>query len=278
MTRFLHKKIALSALLFALLLSLMPSCTTVPISGRQQFTMIPQRNMVSMGGEQYEAFLEEHEVIEDTEEAAMVERVGQNLAAAVTEYFSRAGMAGQAVNFDWEFNLIKEDTINAWCLPGGKITVYAGILPVTKTETGLAVVMAHEIAHAVAQHGNERMTQSLLLQVGGVALNEALENKPQATRNLWQNIYGYGSTYGVIYPYSRMHEKEADRLGLRFMAMAGYNPEKAVDFWQRMKKEKDASSPPAFLSTHPTDDQRIEYVRQYIPSVMPYYQATSDTD
>ena len=278
MIRFLYKHISVSALLIALTLSLIPSCTTVPISGRQQFTMIPQRNMVSIGEEQYESFLEEHEIIEDTKEAEMVKRVGQRLATAVTEYFTQAGMTEQAVNFDWEFNLIKEYTINAWCLPGGKIAVYSGILPITKTETGLSVVMAHEIAHAVAQHGNERMTQALLLQFGGIALSEALESKTQATKNLWQNIYGYGSTYGLIYPYSRRHEKEADRLGLRFMAMAGYNPEKAVDFWQRMKKEKDGSSPPALLSTHPADDQRIEHIKKYIPSVMPHYKESANND
>jgi len=166
---------------------------------------------------------------------------------------------------------VEDKEVNAWCMPGGKVVVYSGILPVTQGEAGLAVVMAHEIAHAVAEHGNERMSQGLLAQFGGMALSEALSARPEATQNLWMTAYGVGAQYGAMLPYSRLQENEADHLGLIFMAMAGYDPNEAVTLWQRMATQKGGTAPPEFLSTHPSDAARIENIRRLIPEAMRYY-------
>jgi predicted Zn-dependent protease len=160
--------------------------------------------------------------------------------------------------------------VNAWCMPGGKVVVYTGILPVTKNENGLAVVMGHEIAHAIAEHGNERMSQELLRQAGGVALTVALKDNPEETRNLWLAAYGLGSEVGVMLPFSRLHESEADHLGLIFMAMAGYDPREAPDFWTRMA-EAGGQKPPEFLSTHPSDETRISSLNNWMPEALKYY-------
>jgi predicted Zn-dependent protease len=179
-------------------------------------------------------------------------------------------LAYKLEGYEWEFNLIEDSLVNAWAMPGGKVVVYTGILPICRDENGLAVVMGHEIAHAIAGHGGERMSQGLLVQMGGIAINEALKNKPEETRNLFMTAYGVGATVGVMLPYSRLHENEADHLGLIFMAMAGYNPNHAVDFWGRMAQEGGAK-PPEFLSTHPSDETRVKNLRDLIPEAMQYY-------
>jgi predicted Zn-dependent protease len=203
----------------------------------------------------------------------MVRRVGNDFRGAVEKYYAQIGRPNDLDGYQWEFNLIEDSLINAWCMPGGKVVVYTGILPVAEDETGLAVVMGHEIAHAIANHGNERMSQGLLATIGQVALSEALKEKPEETRNLFLTAYGAGAQVGVLLPFSRLHESEADHLGLIFMAMAGYNPQGAVDFWQRMANLKKSGGPPEFLSTHPSDDKRIDNIRQLIPEAMQYYQA-----
>ena len=180
-------------------------------------------------------------------------------------------MANQLQGFVWEFNLVESDEVNAWCMPGGKVVVYTGILPITQDETGLAVVMGHEIAHAVANHGSERMSHALITQMGGMALNKALENKPEQTRNLWMGAFGLGAQFGYMLPFSRTHEKEADHLGLIFMAIAGYNPEKAVEFWERMAQMSQGNAPPEFMSTHPSDATRIREIKAHLPEAMLYY-------
>ncbi len=258
-------------LLFFLILLILAACTTVPITGRQQLSLIPGDTMLSMSYQQYDAFLEEHELSDNRADTEMVKEVGRNIAAAVETYFKQNGMANRLDNYDWEFRLVKDDAVNAWCMPGGKVVVYTGILPVAKDKAGLAVVMGHEIAHAVADHGNERMSQGMLVQFGGVALSEAMRTKPAFTQQLWMAAYGAGAQVGMLLPYSRLHEKEADRLGLVFMAMAGYDPREAADFWQRMASEKDGKSPPEFLSTHPADDKRIANIRSMLPEAMRYY-------
>jgi predicted Zn-dependent protease len=180
-------------------------------------------------------------------------------------------MASEIKNYKWEFNLIESEEVNAWCMPGGKVVFYTGILPVTQTEAGIAVVMGHEIAHAVAEHGNERMSQSLIAELGGIALSEAVKNEPAQTQQLWFAAYGLGATVGVLLPFSRTQESESDRLGLIFMAMAGYNPQEAVNFWKRMAAQKGGNAPPEFLSTHPADETRIKDLQNEIPEAMKYY-------
>jgi predicted Zn-dependent protease len=226
--------------------------------------------MLSMSLQQYDTFLKEHKLSTNKEQTETVKRVGAKIADAVERYFASSGMSAQVSGYKWEFNLVEDKQVNAWCMPGGKVVVYTGILPVTKNDAGLAVVMAHEIAHAVARHGNERMSQGLLAQFGGMALAEALSAKPAATQQLWMNVYGVGAQYGAIMPYGRLQESEADHLGLIFMAMAGYDPNEALGFWQRMSAQK-TGQVPEFLSTHPSDQTRIDNIRRLIPEAMKYY-------
>ncbi|MFP3981505.1 MAG: M48 family metallopeptidase [Desulfobacterales bacterium] len=259
------------AMIFGAACLLIAACTTVPITGRQQLSLIPGDTMLSMSYQQYDAFLDEHELSDNRADTEMVREVGRDIANAVEAYFKQNGMEKRLDNYDWEFRLVADDAVNAWCMPGGKVVVYTGILPVAKGKAGLAVVMGHEIAHAVADHGNERMSQGMLVQFGSVALSEAMKTKPALTQQLWMAAYGAGAQVGMLLPYSRLHEKEADRLGLIFMAMAGYDPREAADFWQRMAAEKDGKSPPEFLSTHPADDKRIANIRSMLPEAMRYY-------
>jgi len=252
-------------------LLVLTACSTVPITGRSQLNLIPGSSMMSMSYQQYDTFLKEHKLSADKEQTAMVKRVGARLQDAVERYFKAGSMSGFLADYRWEFNLVEDKQVNAWCMPGGKVVVYTGILPLTKGDAGLAVVVGHEIAHAVAQHGNERMSQELLSQFGGAALGEALASRPEATKQLWMTMYGVGVQYGAIMPYSRLQESEADRLGLIFMAMAGYDPNEAIAFWQRMAAQKGGQSPPEFLSTHPSDATRIENIRRLIPEASRYY-------
>ena len=251
---------------------LLPACSSVPITGRSRLNFIPDSEMFAMSYSQYDDFLQNHEISDDEESARMVQRVGTRIKDSVQRYFRQQGREEYLDGYEWEFNLIESEDVNAWAMPGGKVVVYEGILPVTKTETGLAVVMGHEVAHAVAQHGSERMSQVLLAQLGGMALSEALESKPEQTRSLWMSAYGLGAQVGVILPFSRTHESEADHMGLIFMAMAGYDPRESVDFWRRMA-DKGGPSPPEFLSTHPADDTRIRNLEELIPEAMKYYEA-----
>lgn len=247
------------------------ACSTVPITGRQQLNLLPKQTMLSMSLQQYDQFLKENQLSRNQAQTLMVKQVGEKIQRAVEQYFAQNNMAGALSDYAWEFNLVENDQINAWCMPGGKVVVYTGILPLTQDEAGLAVVMGHEIAHAVAQHGNERMSQGLLAQMGGVALSVALEQEPETTRQLWMAAYGLGAQYGLMLPYSRLHENEADQLGLIFMAMAGYDPHAAVAFWQRMAAEKGGQAPPEFLSTHPSDKNRIKNIQSLMPEAMKYY-------
>ncbi len=260
-------KIYISIFLLALLVYY---CSTVPITGRKQLSLIPASEINALSFQQYGEFLKQSKLSEDKEAVSMVRRVGINIQKAVEDYFAKNNMMNQLQGYQWEFNLVESEEINAWCMPGGKVVVYTGILPVTKDETGLAVVMGHEIAHAVAQHGAERMSHGLLQQLGGMALSVALQNEPETTRNIFLAAYGIGSTVGAILPFSRTHESEADRMGLVFMAMAGYNPEAAIDFWTRMSQSGGAK-PPEWLSTHPSDETRISDIRKYLPEALQYY-------
>jgi predicted Zn-dependent protease len=227
--------------------------------------------MMSMSYQQYDDFLKSNKLSTNAQQTQMVKSVGTKIKTAVEAYFRQQGMSSELNGYSWEFNLVESPEANAWCMPGGKVVFYTGILPITKDETGLAVVMGHEVAHAIAEHGNERMSQALLTDMGEVALAVALQEKPEQTQQLWMTAYGIGSQVGVMLPFSRLHESEADRLGLIFMAMAGYDPNKAVDFWQRMAEMKNGQAPPEFLSTHPSDDTRIRQIRERLPEAMKYY-------
>jgi predicted Zn-dependent protease len=222
-----------------------------------------------MSAGQYDEFLTTHQLSENAEQTAMVKRVGVRIQGAVERYFSENNLSHQLANYNWEFNLVEDSLINAWCMPGGKVVIYTGILPVCRDETGLAVVMGHEIAHAIANHGNERVSQGLLVQLGGLALSEALKEKPEETQTLFMAAFGIGSSVGVLLPYSRLHESEADRLGLIFMAKAGYDPNAAVEFWKRMSAGKEGA-PPEFLSTHPSDETRVRQLKERIPEALQY--------
>lgn len=262
----LNQLIALTAIL-----SLLIACSTVPVTGRKQLNIIPESQINAMSFEQYDQFLSEHKLSDNMEQIAMVKKVGANIQQAVEKYFADKGMSSEIQNYRWEFNLVEDSLVNAWCMPGGKVVFYTGILPICQNEAGIAVVMGHEIAHAIAEHGSERMSQGLIAQFGGMALAKALEDKPQETQNLFMTAYGIGAVVGVMLPYSRLHESEADHLGLIFMAMAGYNPNEAVTFWQRMAENKGGGAPPEFLSTHPSDETRIRKIHELIPEAMTYY-------
>jgi predicted Zn-dependent protease len=259
------------SLVLSLLLSLFLSCQTVPITGRQQLSLLPEDTVLSMSFNSYKEFMGKHKVIRDTEDARMVRRAGQRIERAVERYFSAHGMSEQLRHYQWEFNLVEDKEANAWCMPGGKVVVYTGILPATKDETGLAVVLGHEISHAVANHGDERMSQGLIAQMGGIALSAALSQQPRETNDLFLAAYGIGVQVGALLPYSRLHESEADRLGLIFMAMAGYDPHAAVEFWKRMAASKKGGAPPEWLSTHPADATRIKSIEEHLPEAMKYY-------
>jgi predicted Zn-dependent protease len=247
------------------------SCSTVAITGRKQLNIIPDSEMLSMSFQQYDEFIRTNKLSADANNSNMVKRVGFNVQNAVQRYFTENKMTDRLNGYNWEFNLVESNDVNAWCMPGGKVVVYTGILPLTQDESGLAVVMGHEIAHAIAEHGNERMSQILLTQLGGLALSEALSSQPQQTRDLWLGVYGLGAQVGVLLPYSRTHESEADRLGLVFMSMAGYDPNVAISFWERMAAQKQGQAPPEFLSTHPSDKTRIEDIKKNLPEAMKYF-------
>jgi predicted Zn-dependent protease len=266
----------LNASTFLILVALMffaASCSKVPLTGRNQVNLLPESSMVEMSLTSYDQFLDSNKVSKNQQQTAMVKRVGSNIATAVEKYLKDNGYGSYLQYFKWEFNLVESDVPNAWCMPGGKVVVYSGILPLTQSETGLAVVMGHEVAHAVARHGNERMSHAMMVQMGGVALGEAIKSKPNETQTIFSAAYGIGSQVGVMLPFSRQHEYEADKMGLIFMSIAGYNPKEAVAFWQRMSEKAGGQKPPEFLSTHPVDTKRIAALNEIMPEALKYYQS-----
>ena len=250
------------------------ACSKNPITGRSQAHLVSESELQAMATQQYQQFLSENRVVAASadRDAEMVRRVGQRVANAVTKYFNQQGQADALAGYHWEFNLVQNKEANAWCMPGGKVVVYTGLLPITQNEAALAMVMGHEISHAVLQHGNERMSQGLIQQLGGVALSVAVSNQPAETQNLFLNAYGVGSQVGVLLPFSRKQELEADHYGMIFGAMAGYNPREAIALWQRMEKASNGQAPPEFLSTHPAASNRIAQLEKYLPEALKYYQ------
>ena len=254
--------------MFAMTLVLV-SCSKVPITNRNQMNLLPESEMVSMALTSYQDFLKTNPPVLNTKESAMVKSIGSKIQNAVGTFLNQNKMGDRVAGYNWEFNLVNSKEVNAWCMPGGKVVVYSGILPVTQDETSLAIVMGHEIAHAVARHGNERMSQEMIQQLGGMALDVALREKSEMTRNIFLTSYGVGSTLGML-AYSRTQETEADKLGLIFAAMAGYDPNQAITFWQRMAAQG-GTKPPEFLSTHPSDATRIKTLKDFMPEAMKYY-------
>jgi predicted Zn-dependent protease len=247
------------------------ACATVPLTERKTLRLIPDSELVSLSFQQYSEVLKKSKLSNDPVKVHMVRRVGERIARASEEFLRESKLESDIKNYKWEFSLIEDDkVVNAWCMPGGKVAVYTGILPLTQDDTGLAVVMGHEVAHAMAKHGNERMSEALLVQLGGASLSLALSKEPALTQQIFMGAYGVGTQVGFMLPYSRVHESEADRIGLVLMAKAGYDPREAIPFWQRMN-EKGGSRPPEFLSTHPAPETRIKDIQSHIPEAMKYY-------
>jgi len=264
-----EKKIILFYLFIVVFLT---GCSLNMVTGRQQLSLVQESELQLMATSQYNTFLSEHKVLKpgSSKDAAMVDRVGARIANAITKYYQSQQKESVLKGYLWEFNTIDSKEVNAWCMPGGKVVVYTGLLPVTQNETAVAIVVGHEIAHAIAKHGSERMSQGMIQQMGGIALGAALSQKPQETQNLFLQSYAIGSQVAAILPWSRQQETEADQYGLIFAAMAGYDPREAIPFWQRMSDAGGASQP-EFLSTHPSDETRIRKLKQFMPEALKYY-------
>lgn len=247
------------------------ACSTVPLTGRRQASLVSDSEMNNMAATSYKEFLTENSgnVITNTADARKVKDVGNKIAAAVTKYMNDHGLGNQIADFHWEFNLIKSNEVNAWCMPGGKVAVFTGILPVTLNDAGLATVMGHEIAHAIARHSAERYSQQIIASGIGNLAGAAI-TKTASGKATFDQIFGIGAQTGVLLPNSRKQESEADRLGLTFMAMAGYDPSQAIYFWERMASGKTGSNS-EFLSTHPSDATRIADIKKYLPEALTYY-------
>ena len=258
--------------LSAIIFFLFYACSSVPVTGRRQLSIIPASEMNSLAVTSYKETLSSSKLSTNTQQTAMIKRVGERISKAVEQYMQDRNLSSVISDFVWEFNLIDDPgTVNAWCMPGGKVAFYTGILPICQDDAGIAVVMGHEIAHAVANHGGERMSQELVVQMGSTALSTALQQKPEQTQQLALAAYGVGSQVLGILPYSRLHESEADKMGIIFMAMAGYDPNEAPKFWERMKTASGGSGSPQFLSTHPSDSKRISDLQAAMSEAMKYY-------
>lgn len=247
------------------------ACTAVPLTGRMQLAILPDSQLKAMGITAYRDFLKNSTLAKDEAQTRMVQEVGSKIAAAAEDYLRGRGEGYRLADFNWEFNLIEDKTPNAWAMPGGKIAVYTGILPYTKTPEGLAVVISHEIAHVVARHGNERMSQAMLIQAGGLVLQAALGTKTPQQQQAFLAAYGLGANIGISLPFSRAHEYEADHLGLIFMGRAGYDPNAASEFWKAMTVATGEKKTIEYLSTHPSDEKRLANIRKIMPEARQYY-------
>lgn len=249
--------------LVLVMLLLVAACKTNPFTGKKTLNFYPNSQIFPMAFAQYDQFLQENKVVEGTSEARMVERVGERIKAAAERWLTANGYPGYLKDYRWEYNLVENELANAWAMPGGKIVFYSGIMDIAENEAGVAAIMGHEVAHALADHGAQRMSAGTLQQLGAVAGNIAI-NDPQK-RNIFNQAYGVGSTVGVMLPFSRSHETEADRIGLQIMAIAGYDPMEAAELWKRMKANSGNAAPPEFLSTHPSNDTRINNLTKWAP-------------
>ncbi len=264
----------LQKILLSTSLLLAAGCATVPITGRRTLSLVSDSEMNTLAVTQYRQTLGTAKISTNAADVALVRRVGLRVQQAVEQYFRQQGQSAQLDGYAWEFNLIDDPkTVNAWCMPGGKVAVYTGILPLTRDEAGLAVVLGHEISHAIAKHGSERMSDALVVQLGGAAIQTALSQNPAKTNSLFNQAVGTGVGVGGqlgLLAFGRRQESEADHLGLIFMAMAGYNPSMAIPFWQRMAAQSQGGTP-EFLSSHPADATRIADIERLLPEAQKYY-------
>jgi len=242
------------------------SCATNPFTGNKTLALVPNSEIFPTSFAQYNQFLSENKVVKSNANAEMITRVGQRIAAASERWLDANGYKGYLKDYRWEYNLVDDKSVNAWCMPGGKIVFYTGILPVAENETAIAAIMGHEVAHALANHGQQRMSSGVLQQIGAVGVGVATSEKSTETQQAWMQAYGIGTTVGVMLPFSRNHEAQADEIGIKLMAIAGYNPDEAAELWKRMKAKSDGQAPPEFLSTHPSSDSRISNLTHLAPS------------
>jgi predicted Zn-dependent protease len=249
------------------------ACERNAITGSKQLLLVSDGEMASMSLTQYQQVLSTSKVLNPAtnKDAAMVKRVADRLIKAINTYYTQNNLGNELANYKWEVNLIDDKTVNAWCMPGGKIAVYTGLLPVTQNETSLAIVMGHEITHALAKHGAARMSEAMVAQYGGAALSVLVKDKPAETQNLFNTAVGLGTNVGILLPHSRSNESEADKYGLRYAALAGYDPREAVPFWQRMSKMSAGQKPPVWMSTHPADEQRIADLQAIMDETLKKY-------
>jgi predicted Zn-dependent protease len=247
------------------------ACATVAVTGRSQLSLVSNSELIPMSTAEYQKVLKEGKLSTNAQQAEMVKRVGAKIKLAVEQYMASKGSSDQLAGFAWEFNLLDDDAVvNAWCMPGGKVAFYTGIMPICQDELGVAVVMGHEVAHAIANHGAERMSQQMVAQMGLSTLGGAMSQNPSLTKDIFMQAVGTGTQIGML-KFSRQHESEADHIGLIFMAMAGYDPNTAPAFWERMTTMSGGQQPPEFLSTHPSHETRVKDLQGWIPEAMQYY-------
>jgi predicted Zn-dependent protease len=263
-----------NVLIFSIVSIILINCAKVPVTGRRQLSLISNGEIIPMAAQQYKQVLDTSKLSRNTEQTALVKKVGARIQRAVEQYMAQNNHSSELQGFQWEFNLIDDPkTVNAWCMPGGKVAFYTGIMPICKDEAGVAVVMGHEVAHAIANHGRERMSQGLIANMGLSTLGAALGQNPSLTQQIFMQAVGVGTQIGML-KFSRTDESEADKIGLIFMAMAGYDPNQAVAFWQRMDSMSGGGQPPEFLSTHPSHATRISDLKREIPGAMKYYKGS----
>ncbi|MFI2742246.1 M48 family metallopeptidase [Zhouia sp. PK063] len=244
---------------------LVVACATNPFTGKKTLNFVSNSQLFPTAFQQYDEFLKENQVVTGTAEAQKVKEVGQRIAAAAQKWLTANGYSNYLDGYEWEYHLVKSDEVNAWCMPGGKIVVYTGILPITQDEAGLAVVLGHEVAHALANHGAQRMSASQIQQYVGLAGSLALSGKSEQTQQIFAQAYGVGTQVGVMLPFSRNQESEADAIGIQLMALAGYDPYQAPKLWERMQAKSGGSSVPELLSTHPSSQSRIQNLTALAP-------------
>ena len=247
------------------MLSLMISCATNPFTGKKNLNFVSNSQLFPSSFQQYGTFLKENKIISGTADAKRIESVGVKIKNAAERWLTANGHTDYLKDYQWEYKLIENKEVNAWCMPGGKIVVYSGILAISKDDAGLATVMGHEVSHALANHGAQRMSAAQLQQIGAVGVAVATGSQSAEQQKMWQEYYGIGSQVGVMLPFSRSHETEADKIGLTLMAIAGYNPEQAIFFWDRMSASSSGNKPAEMLSTHPSDATRIANLKKLIP-------------
>jgi len=252
-------------IILGLLLLIVIACAKNPFTGKSTMAFVPNSQIFPMAFQEYDQFLSENKVVTGTTDAKRIESIGMKIKTAAERYLTANGNGDYLKDYQWEYKLVDDPTVNAWCMPGGKIVFYTGILPICKDDAGIAAVMGHEVAHALANHGQQRMSAGLLQQVGQVGAAIAVGNKSAETQALVMQAYGVGSQVGGMLPFSRSHETEADVIGLTLMAIAGYEPMNAVYVWERMSANSNGGAPPEILSTHPSNATRIANLTALVP-------------